>query len=436
MLDAGVARRIINPPQGVPLSGYPRLQSSRGVLDDLTATSLVLREGSTEVALVGLDLLYVNESMVDEIRGRVSPIEVVLCCSHTHSGPITYAGEKAPRLTRRYLESLVEDVVSAVREASETAVPATATYSFGAGDISINRRQRMPDGSIKTGQNHDGPVDRSLQVVSIMNGDGARMLTVVNYACHPTVLGPYNARASADWVGVMRARVERELGGRAMFLQGASGDINPEWSFPFPVWAHARSHRMVKILGNRVAESVLDAVRNNSEELRVAPLGISREEVWLPSEVLESAHTPTVDYREAFLRELGLPRFCSFGVDYFIDKIFPWKFPRVEAKDGVWAVPMRVSSVRIGDLAIATLAAEPFTELGLKIKESSPAKRTLVVGAADGTVLYIPTAEEHALGGFETLSWALLKMPGNYARNVGDITCDRVLGIIKRLWER
>ena len=52
---------------------------------------------------------------------------------------------------------------------------------------------------------------------------------VVNYACHPVVLGPRNRKISADYPGVMREIVEERCGDACLclFIQGAGGDINP-----------------------------------------------------------------------------------------------------------------------------------------------------------------------------------------------------------------
>lgn len=52
---------------------------------------------------------------------------------------------------------------------------------------------------------------------------------LVNYACHPVVIGVDNLRYSADYPGVMTQVVEKTFGGGPLcfFLQGAPGDINP-----------------------------------------------------------------------------------------------------------------------------------------------------------------------------------------------------------------
>ena len=128
-LSAGVARRIISPPKDIFLIGYgDRSKGNIGIHDDLTATALVLTDGTTRIAIVALDILTINELIVDRVRTRLAPTEVLLCCSHTHSGPIAYADKKSPRKNREYIDLLVGRIVEAVNQAQENLLPARLEY--------------------------------------------------------------------------------------------------------------------------------------------------------------------------------------------------------------------------------------------------------------------------------------------------------------------
>ena len=61
-----------------------------------------------------------------------------------------------------------------------------------------------------------------------------------------------------------------------------------------------------------------------------------------------------------------------------------------------------VQVFRIGDLGLVALPGEPFCQTGLNIKAKSPFKQTMLVGMANDYAGYLPTAEQHALGGYET----------------------------------
>jgi hypothetical protein len=62
-----------------------------------------------------------------------------------------------------------------------------------------------------------------------------------------------------------------------------------------------------------------------------------------------------------------------------------------------------IHAVRIGEGVIVTGPGEVFTEIGLAVKERSPAEVTLYAGYTNGVVSYLPTAAEYRLGGYETV---------------------------------
>ncbi len=65
-------------------------------------------------------------------------------------------------------------------------------------------------------------------------------------------------------------------------------------------------------------------------------------------------------------------------------------------------VEVPLQSLRIGDLAIAAIPFETFAETGLAIKQQSPAGQTFTIELANGSYGYLPTPEQHRLGGYET----------------------------------
>jgi hypothetical protein len=61
-----------------------------------------------------------------------------------------------------------------------------------------------------------------------------------------------------------------------------------------------------------------------------------------------------------------------------------------------------LQALRIGELGIATSPCETFVETGLAIKRESPLKPTFTIELANDYRGYLPTAEHHKLGGYET----------------------------------
>lgn len=437
-LSAGVARRIITPPKGIYQIGYgDRTKGNIGVHDDLTATALVLEDGATHIAIVALDMLTINEFIVDRVRTRLAPTEVLLCCSHTHSGPIAFADEKSSRPNREYIDSLVNDIVEAVNEAQTNLLPAHLEYSHGEANVGINRREKMPDGHMEIGRNPEGARDKSVQVISVFTdsplpmreGSGVRAATLVNYACHGTILGPDNLLVSADWIGVMRKKVEEELGGLALFLQGAAANINPDM-----YWDDACAFEMVAEQGLGVAEAVLSAINSGCETMRDVPLHIERTEAWMPTETRVATTRSPKNYSKPLLALAKLPGFLSIFADVLLTQRYPWKSV-IEAKNGFWSVPMRINAVRIGELALVTFGAETFTEIGMKVKAASPAAHTIFASVSDGCISYLHTEESHAEGGYEVdVAPLAYRYPGRFQAKCEGIALETTKTMLEKLW--
>jgi neutral ceramidase len=431
-LSAGVARQIISPPKGIFLIGYgDRSKGNIGIHDDLTTTALVLTDGAMRVAIVALDILTINEFIVDRVRARLAPTEVLLCCSHTHSGPIAYADKKSPRKNREYIDLLVDRIVEAVNEAQKNLLPARLEYSHGEADVGINRREKMPDGHMEIGRNPEGPRDKSVQVVSVLTDAGQRLATIVNYACHGTVLGPDNLLVSADWIGVMRDKIEKELGGMTLFIQGAAANINPDM-----YWDDAHAFEKVTEQGLGVAEAVLTAAGSRSDEMRGMPLEIERAEAWMPTETAVTTSRPPKNYGKPLLALAKMPGFMAVFADVLLNQRYPWKSV-IEAKDGFWSVPMRINAVRIGDLALVTFGAETFTEIGMKVKATSPAAHTLFASVSDGCISYLHTEESHTEGGYEVdIAPLAYRYPGRLQAGCEQIALETMSKALKVLWKK
>jgi hypothetical protein len=209
----------------------------------------------------------------------------------------------------------------------------------------------------------------------------------VNFACHPAVLSPKNRQISAEWPGVMRREVEAATGGACLFLQGATGDVNPRHE-----WGDQDLAAMER-LGEEVGRAVLECCEGGAAPIAATPLASVREEVALP--VIERSGE---SYRKTAAKILGLP---SFAIDPLLRYVYPWR-PRLRpGPDGRPEVPMEVQVFRIGDLALVAHAAETFTEIAQAIKRESPALHTLFAGYSNGCVGYLPTTSAHAEGGYE-----------------------------------
>ncbi|MCH8900367.1 MAG: neutral/alkaline non-lysosomal ceramidase N-terminal domain-containing protein, partial [Acidobacteria bacterium] len=245
-LNAGVGRTDITPAVPIDLVGYSRRwQAATEVRAGLTATALVIDDGDTRVTLMALDLPIVRPGDAAVMRNAVAaavdskPDNVLINVSHTHAGPHTHTGGvKIGGDQRghsdnelRYIEELPALVVQSAEAAVEKMEPVRAGGGVGSCDLAVNRRERTPDGRTILGWNPKGICDREVGVLRMDRPDGSPFAIVVNYACHPVVVGPEDLAVNPDFPGPMRDLVEKVSGAICLFLQGAGGNVLPLQGF-------------------------------------------------------------------------------------------------------------------------------------------------------------------------------------------------------------
>lgn len=352
-LDAAAAKVDISPDlktEKVLMAGFGAVgRKPQGIHDPLYARLLVLREGKTTVAVVGLDLLGFTRNDVADLR-RLAGYDVpgralFLGSTHTHSGPDTLGlwgpviGVSGVNL--KYHARLKSKVAEALKLLESQLRPVTASGARGALDPrGLCRDSRDPV-----------VVDPDLGVLRLTGRDGKAVATVVNWSCHPEVLGPANRLITADYPGPLCARVEEKTGGACLFLNGMIGGLmTPD--------IKAENFYEAQRVGAAVADAAL-ALKTSSAPSR--PLSYRSELVRVPVEnsryrlflfALTFGHklyaadgTPLAGWKRwtLSLRQLFLG---------LTDKTEPW-------------VETEVSVLDIGPARLLGIPAEAFPELAL-----------------------------------------------------------------------
>ena len=83
----------------------------------------------------------------------------------------------------------------------------------------MNRRERIATGEVILGYSPSGPCDRAVSVLRFELDD--RVATVVNFACHPTVLGPDTLEASSTTLALCARPCANGLAVNACFSKVA-----------------------------------------------------------------------------------------------------------------------------------------------------------------------------------------------------------------------
>ena len=392
---AAVVKVDITPGPGLPMYGFfDRLQQNRvatGTLDPLYARVLVLEAGDRRVVLVTLDLgRTFSEPLLDQLRRQIQATAgislLLVTASHTHSGPNLldeYPGGRLPA----WETSAIQAIASAVSQASRHLVPARIGTGAGEVEIGYNRRQVRPDGRVNMlwtdpGKQPSLPVDSTVLVMRIDDQQGTPLAIVVNYACHPVVLGSDNLQYSADYVGVMAHKVEAAFGGApiCLFVQGADGDINPYYATTLlKDGALARRDWTGEQLGAeaaRIAKSIQPSTPAH------AAIDFSDDVLRFP---MRWAPRP---FRQALVAKYGRKVFEDHA-DLIAHDPPPDHFD------------LHVTTLLLNhEIALVGMPGEPFVNFQMEWRARCPAQAAFFAGYANGYFDYLPTIAAAAEGGY------------------------------------
>jgi len=238
-----------------------------------------------------------------------------------------------------------------------------------------------------------GPVDPEISIVSVQARDGRPIALLASYGLH--YVGGV-APLSADYFGEFAVQIGKLLGAESakpafvgIMANGTSGDVN-NVDFSSPDGPRRQPFEQITLVAESVAKATYDAVGRITYRDWV-PLLMQEREIELgvrkpsPEEVAKA---------KAILAAAKKPVLVTLPEVYARETVLMNGYPaQVRAK---------LQALRIGELGIVSSPCETFTETGLAIKKQSPLQPTFVIELANGYNGYLPTPEQHKLGGYET----------------------------------
>ena len=422
------------------------LVGARGVHDDLSARALVLRpdQNGPPLALVRVDAIAMTAEIHEQVSSRVAelgfrPETVILAATHTHSGMGAYM--RAPFASLAAMdnfrleleERLVAACAEAIREASSSARPARLGFArardrdaSGQPVVAKNRRARRFELGVVSRED----IDDEIGLLWVTERDTEQPIALlVNYAVHPTVLGPDNLHFSADLTGAVERSLSARLGGvPVLFINGAEGDVGPR-----RVKARGgllRCRELGEAFGELVAPALegvptharvrLDAVVGDKE------LGSPRTLVALGRERFLDGETGVAGWlSELFMLPLNLVLWSAGLTNLRL--LLTWNAALgvvVQLDPYIERTRTRVGGLRLRageeDVALLCLPGEATHDVGLALRSSAErrgATRTFLLGLAQDHIGYIASRREYRRGSYE--AWSTL---------FGQGTADEILG--------
>jgi neutral ceramidase len=424
---AGAATLDITSPLGTPVVGGWQPAPAVHVNDPLNVRVLALNDGETTLVFAVCDLLGIPQELSVKAKELIKqqsdlpPSHVVITGTHTHSAgtPFSYNGDSRSYRPDGELNSYQLFVAKRIADAVQIAInnlePAQIGWGSGSEPSQVfNRRwfvdaeeiRRNPFGGVdKVRMNPPtaspeliepaGPTDPEIVFISVQSKDGRPVALFANYSLH-YVGGIPAATISADYFGVFSDRIQELIGADrqdppfvGILSNGTSGDINNnnyavsrESSEPYE-----RMHEVADLVATEVHRAY-----QNIDYQDWVKLDARYEEIFLQ-------RRETTDDMIAYAHEI-LDRPEDVGQWHNREATYANRVLNLAGTPETWNMPLQ--AFRIGDLGVAAIPAEVFVEIGLEIKEKSPFASSFTLSLANGYEGYLPTVEQHELGGYET----------------------------------
>jgi neutral ceramidase len=416
VLRAGAFAQDVTPEKfPVSVNGGFADRKAMSAHDPLHARCLVLDDGQTKLALVVVDSCMIPRELLDtakalaEKKTGIPAKNMLVSATHTHTAP-TVAGVFQSEPDEAYAKFLTEKIAAGIEKAHADLQPAKAAWVVGTEPNQVfNRRWKMKAGVANAdpfGGTTDrvkmnpprgspdlvepaGPTDPSVTVLSLRTADDKPLAVYANYSLHYVGDMP---PLSADYFGVFAEVIGKKLKAGPEFVgmlsNGTSGDVN-NVNFKEPA-AKAKPGERSRLVAEAVADAAVKALEKAEyrNDFRLAA-------ATAPLELTVRKPTPEEVKRAEQILEKAKGRDLKGSEEvYARETVRMAKYPDT--------VKLDLQVLRVGELAIAAIPCEVFTEIGLEIKQKSPFKPTCVVSLANGYFGYLPTPAQHALGGYET----------------------------------
>lgn len=419
------------------------LAGNRGAHDPVSAKALaIIPEGQAPLVLCRMDLIIMTAALHDRVAELIAELGVprerlILSATHSHSSVGAFHRGRFPRLIAmdnfrpEIFELLAQAAAESIRQAIASARPATlgvarAEDNPGGGSVARNRRSRRVDGVDRD--------DRDPEILALVaralpdkeeaedkdQQPGPIIAVLVNFAVHPTVLGPQNLYFSADIGGAIERQLSAALPGAppVLFFNGAEGDIAPARS-----GLKVRGGLMLaEAIAERFAGLAAPAIKAcRGERSAAAAVALGERDFGGPFAYF------CLGSREAFHRgERSWASWLTFPLTLPLN-VPIWVLGAAEARvvltwnlrfglvadlgfyTDVTSFRYAAWRLKLGEdeIHFAGLPGEATHDLGLAIKEAGKkrgARHVFVLGLSDDAMGYITSEREYYRGGYEATS--------------------------------
>ncbi|MBN1352241.1 neutral/alkaline non-lysosomal ceramidase N-terminal domain-containing protein [candidate division KSB1 bacterium] len=434
-MKTGFAKVDITPPIGIELTGYAVRQGViESINDPLFAKAIVFDDDKQRAALIVCDLLGLDADFVQTCRRRIENdtgipgSNIMIACTHTHSGPATIELVECGEINAPYMSELQTKICDSAVHAWQKREPSRIGIGRGEAQIGIDRRAGLVSDECEEPANC---IDSELLALKFVNKHQALTGVVANYGCHGTSIDPLLMAVSADFMGIGMSQVERAFEDEivAIFTSGGGGDVNP----------HPRcdGYQNALIHGKQLSEQVLKILKS------VDCAGV--DTLFVDSILLELSfnHLPTTDEIDAEIHrvEATIASFASNGKSTAAPKsrydMRVW-LHRVKHQIACNLLPRKlaieIQVICFGGIACVGLPFEVFSSTAHQIKRASPFPNTIVISQANGNYGYLPPEAAIRNGGYEVdTAYKYYGYPSGFSTQSEDLVRQTAIKLLNKL---
>lgn len=277
-IKIGWASRDVSTEKPVNIPGQFHMRISKGIMDPVTVSALVIDNGLDLVIFLSADLVVIRSGLLDEIRAKVAKsnrqipvMKILMNATHTHTGPSHYAEQKdtnnntsTPIINEvphdgvdiassdEYRDFLSTKASEAICEAFEKRAQGGIAYGYGYAVASHSRRVvYLDDTSLRPGaiansthglsghaamygntnddnfSHYEAGADHFVNLLYTFDPFGKLTGAIINVPC-PSQNSEHEYRISADYWHDVRVAVRKKYGDIFILPQcAAGGDLSP-----------------------------------------------------------------------------------------------------------------------------------------------------------------------------------------------------------------
>jgi hypothetical protein len=387
----------------LPLGQLLYLEPLKTVEHPLLAKGVVLEDGSRRYVLCAVDWCTMGTVTRRTFREKIAAAaetdvsRVMVQCVHQHTAPpfdvsvealIKDPADLPKRRDLTFLDQVTDRLAAAVREAAERLEPFDRV---GTGEAKVERvaairRVFTEDGKLLTRWSSctdpalrampEGPIDPMLKTITLARGNKP-LVRLHYYAVHPQSYYR-DGRASYDYPGIARQRLEEKEGVFQIYFTGCAGDVTAgKYNDGTP---NARAELADRLFAGMQASVAATRWSPVSEiEWRAVPVLLDPR--------TDGGHDPAKN-RTTMNDARSDPEVRRQAAGRLL------QFERLGG-------PMELASIELGPATIVHLPGEPMVEFQKYAQRIAPQKFVAVAGYGLGTPGYICTEAAFEEGGYE-----------------------------------